>query len=77
MRFVLDTNTWIWLFSEPQRIRREVLAILELENAVGLSPISVVEVAQKSAKGRLTFSVPLDEWVRMALPKGRIHLVEL
>lgn len=77
MRYILDTNAWIWLFSEPERMRREVRASLQQEKSVGLSPMSVIEVAQKSAKGRLIFSLPLEEWVRIALPKGRIRLLEL
>ena len=77
MRYLLDTNAWIWLFSDPQRIRQEVRDILNHESVVGLSPMSIVEVAQKAEKGRLIFRLPIAQWVQSALPDGRLKLVEI
>jgi len=77
MQFLLDTNAWIWLFSEPQRIRQEVRLRLDREPMVGLSPMSIVEVAQKAAKGRLVFRVEVDEWVEIALPSHRLRLLPI
>ena len=50
---------------------------LNREDRIGLSPLSIVEVAQKSAKGRLDFSLPLDRWVANALPPSRLTLQPL
>jgi len=77
MRFLLDTNAWIWLFSEPQLIREDVRHVLNQESVIGLSPLSLIEVAQKAAKGKLIFRVALDDWVLSALPPQRLHLLPL
>ena len=77
MRYLLDTNAWIWLFSEPQHIRQEIRQLLVNESLVALSPMSIVEVAQKAAKGRLVFRLDLDKWVHNALPSNRIRLLPL
>ncbi len=77
MKYLLDTNAWIWLFSDPGKIRKPVRDVLNQEHRVGLSPLSIVEVAQKAAKGRLAFSLPLDRWVRNAMPPSRVVLQPL
>ncbi len=77
MKYLLDTNAWIWLFSDPAKIRKSVRDTLNMENRIGLSPLSIVEVAQKAAKGRLTFSLPLNEWVRNAMPTSRLMLLPI
>ena len=75
--FLLDTNAWIRLFARPGEIRPEVRRTLNNEQVLGLSPMSIVEVAQKAQKGRLLFSLPLDEWVANALPPDRLQLMSL
>jgi PIN domain nuclease of toxin-antitoxin system len=77
LKYLLDTNAWIWMFSDPGKIRKSVRDALNREERLGLSPLSIVEVAQKSAKGRLDFSMPLDRWVTNALPSSRLTLQPL
>ncbi len=78
MRYLLDTNAWIWLFSEPQKIRTEVRRLLNQEGILGLSPMSIIiEVAQKASKGKLIFRLPLEQWVNNALPPERLRLMPL
>ncbi len=77
MRYLLDTNAWIWLYSDPGKIRKSVRDALNQESRIGLSPLSIVEVAQKAAKGRLSFSLPLDRWVQKAMPPSRLALQPL
>jgi PIN domain nuclease of toxin-antitoxin system len=49
MRYLLDTNAWVWLYSDPGKIRKSVRDALNQESRIGLSPLSIVEVAQKAA----------------------------
>jgi len=74
MRYLLDANAWIWLYSDPGKIRKSVRDALNQESRIGLSPLSIVEVAHKVAKGRLSFSLPLDRWVQKAMPPSRFAL---
>jgi PIN domain nuclease of toxin-antitoxin system len=55
VRFLLDTHVWLWLLTEPARIRPDVLAELqESGSRLLLSAASSWEVAIKWALGRLT-----------------------
>lgn len=77
MAFLLDTNAWLWLFSEPERIRSAVRDTLRDEGTVYLSPMSIIEVAQKAAKGRLELLPTVEQWVRDSIPDGRIKLLPI
>ncbi len=77
MQYLLDTNAWIWLFSEPERINPHVRNLLLREPCVALSPMSVIEVAQKAEKGRLVFKWALEEWVCSALSENEVTLLPI
>jgi PIN domain nuclease of toxin-antitoxin system len=78
---VLDTHIWLWIV-EGARTRLSASAIQEIEEAsrrgtVLISAISVWEVAMLEAKGRISLSRPLHEWVRAALRAPGARLLEL
>ncbi len=55
MRLLLDTVTFIWAVSSPERISRAAISVLASERAVReLSVISLSEIAVKQARGKLT-----------------------
>ena len=56
---VLDTHTWIWLVSEPQRLSKAVIAA----DAKVLSSISAWEVATKVTQNKLILDRPVLDWV--------------
>ena len=51
--------------------------LLNAQQVVGLSPMSIVEVAQKHAKGKLELPLPIDVWVAESMPKGRVRLLPI
>lgn len=56
MRFLLDTATFIWAVSSPEKISRTAMSALQSEDAVReISAISLSEIAIKQARGKLTF----------------------
>ena len=56
MRVLLDTVTFIWAVSSPERLSRRAVAALRSDAAVReLSSISISEIAIKQARGKLTF----------------------
>jgi PIN domain nuclease of toxin-antitoxin system len=57
MRFILDTVTFIWAVSAPERLSRAAITALRKATAVReLSVISLTEVAVKQTRGKITFS---------------------
>jgi PIN domain nuclease of toxin-antitoxin system len=78
---VLDTHIWLWVV-EGAHARLAASAIAEIEDAsrrgqVLVSAISIWEVAMLEAKGRISLSRPLQEWVRAALRAPGISLLEI
>jgi PIN domain nuclease of toxin-antitoxin system len=77
MRYLLDTNAWLHLFHTPQSLKQAILHLLGAESLLGLSTMSIVEVAQKHHKGKLILPLPLDQWVANSLPPGRVKILPL
>jgi PIN domain nuclease of toxin-antitoxin system len=67
LKYLLDTQIWLWLALEPQRLRREVADCLASpDNELWLSPVSVWEVLLLAEKGRIEIGDAVT-WVRKAL----------
>lgn len=68
---LLDTHVWIWAVEGDSSALGpgavEAIEEASREGAVRVSAISVWEVAMLEAKGRITLSRALDDWVRTAL----------
>ncbi len=78
---ILDTHVWIWVV-EGDRAALSAPAIEAIESAarngtVRVSAISVWEVAMLEAKGRISLSRSLDDWVQAALHAPGIRLLPL
>lgn len=57
MRLILDTVTFIWAVSMPERLSRAATAALRKSTAVReLSVVSLIEIAVKQTRGKLAFS---------------------
>ncbi|HKW62135.1 MAG TPA: type II toxin-antitoxin system VapC family toxin [Candidatus Acidoferrum sp.] len=56
MRVLLDTVTFLWAVSSPERVSRKAMSVLGDGGTLRqLSVISLTEIAIKSARGKLTF----------------------
>ena len=56
MRPILDTVTFIWAVSSPQRLSRVAMAALRKETTMReISVVSLTEIAVKQIRGKLTF----------------------
>src|SRR5919108_4083326 len=57
MRLILDTVTFIWAVSTPERLSRSAMSALRKGNAVReISVVSLAEIATKQTRGKLTFT---------------------
>jgi PIN domain nuclease of toxin-antitoxin system len=57
MRVILDTVTFIWAASTPQRLSRRAMSALRKGTAVReVSVVSLTEIALKQTRGKLRFS---------------------
>ena len=56
MRIILDTVTFIWAVSTPERLSRTAMAALRKATVVReISVVSLTEIAVKQTRGKLTF----------------------
>ena len=56
MRLILDTVTFIWAVSTPERLSRAAMAALRKGTAVReISVVSLTEIAVKQTRGKLRF----------------------
>jgi PIN domain nuclease of toxin-antitoxin system len=72
MRLILDTVTFIWAVSAPERLSRAAMSALRKGTAVReISVVSLTEIAVKQTRGKLTFS-PADAMTGVADLRLRI-----
>jgi len=56
MRLILDTVTFIWAVSAPERLSRAAMSALRKSTVVReVSVVSLTEIAVKQTRGKLTF----------------------
>jgi PIN domain nuclease of toxin-antitoxin system len=73
VRVLLDTATFIWSVSAPERVSKRAMAALEREGAVReLSALSLSEIAIKATKGKLDLS---KEDVALGLAALQVRLL--
>jgi PIN domain nuclease of toxin-antitoxin system len=71
VRLLLDTHIWLWSHLQPENLAGRVAsALLDPENELWLSPISVWELLLLADKGRVAVSTDPSAWVDAALAKA-------
>ena len=64
---VLDTHTWVWWVDGDPRLSSAAQAAIEGSSELGVSTISVWELATLERLGRLAVVPDIRTWVRRAL----------
>ena len=77
---LLDTHTWIWMASDPQKLSREALSVLSVHlGQLYVSIASAWEIALLAQRGRLNLPVTPEAFIQRSvdhhglieLPLGR------
>lgn len=64
MRYLLDTNVWLWMWTEPRNLRPRARRIVENPKCeLFVSAVSAWEIATKASSGRLRLPTPVGEWL--------------
>ena len=79
MKYLLDTNAWIWALEAPEKLPDSIRAVLMEPDHLpfGLAAISPWEVAKKESKRLLHLSMPVRQWVERATQAPFIELLPL
>lgn len=76
---ILDTHIWLWYLTQNEKIKPETVKKinkLKTNEKVFISSISIWEVCKLYEKNRIQFSIPLSEWLSIALA-SQIYTIEL
>jgi PIN domain nuclease of toxin-antitoxin system len=80
VKYLLDTHTWIWLNSAPDRLSEKVrrrLTSLGRDDDLLLSAISLWELCKLAEKGRITLYEDLGSWARSALDMSGLRVIPI
>ncbi|MEM8722001.1 MAG: type II toxin-antitoxin system VapC family toxin [Cyanobacteria bacterium P01_G01_bin.39] len=78
MRYLLDTCTWIFLLTDPNKLSNsQQQAIIDPQNKIYLSVISAWEISIKIAKGKLELPKSLDELIFESCVKDGYIILDL
>ena len=80
MPTLLDTHAWMWWVTEDHRLSRgakRAIAKAQQRSDLGLSLISIWEIAKKVEKKQLVLDRPLDQWLDAATAQPGLRLFEL
>ncbi len=76
---VLDTHSWIWHVQGDKRLTTDYAKVIRQYESIGLgvSAISLWEIAKAVELGRLLLPVPIEDWFLIALAYPGITLLPL
>ena len=78
MKLLLDTHTFLWFTANAPQLSSNARSLIENpENEVLLSVISVLEIAILISLGRISFPVPLEEFIRTQLRINQFRRLSL
>ena len=74
---VLDTHAWVWWVGLRRKLSRPALRAIERAATIGISAISVLEIAELAERKRMELDSPTRAWVRAALSHQQVELLPL
>jgi PIN domain nuclease of toxin-antitoxin system len=76
---LLDTHVWVWWVHGDDRLSSSQLEVIEAneDKEIGVSAISLWEIAKLVENKRLELPIPLEKWFKQALSYPGIRIVEL
>lgn len=76
---VLDTHIWVWWVHGNERLTASQLAVIQdhESDVIGISAISLWEIAKLVENGRLELPVSVEKWFTQALSYPGVQIIEL
>ncbi len=78
MKLLLDTHTFIWWDSSPQKLSPKALSLCQNpQNTLLLSMVSIWEIQIKLQLGKLSLNLPLPELIETQQQTNNIELLSI
>jgi len=78
VKYLLDTQVFLWLDSDPIRLSPKITEIFhDTDNVLALSIVSIWEMQIKIQLGKLSLPAPLKKIVREQVAVNQLHLLNI
>lgn len=74
---VLDTHVLIWLNDSPEKIPVKARKAIGASTELGIAAISLWEVAMLTHRGKIELTLPVQDWLEVALSPPKLYLLPL
>lgn len=74
---LLDTHAWIWWASDPDRLSKNAMEVIDGAGRLFVAAISCWEFAMLVEKGRITIDRNPVDWIERAFEEFSIELLPL
>jgi PIN domain nuclease of toxin-antitoxin system len=76
---LLDTHIFVWLNQNDPRLTNHHRQVIEKEreHGLGISTISLIEIARLVSAKRIILPLPIQEWFEIALSQEGIMLISI
>ena len=72
---MLDTHAWLWWLADPDRLSSLARETIAEAPTIGVSTVSVWELATLVRRGRITLDRDVRDWVMRALSEERVEAI--
>jgi PIN domain nuclease of toxin-antitoxin system len=78
MKLLIDTQCFLWWFTEPDRLKEKTIAhIADEQNQLWFSVASIWEMGIKAGLGKLPLPEPIDRYLASCLPELSARTLEI
>lgn len=78
MKLLLDTQCWLWWFSQPERLNQNIIEqIADETNEVWFSVASVWEMGIKVSIGKLPLPEPIEDYISTRMIRLKAKSLEI
>jgi PIN domain nuclease of toxin-antitoxin system len=74
---LLDTSALLFWTIDPKKLSPTAKQMIEAEEAVLVSSISIWEIAQKVKRARLEISIGLNQWIKGLYHLGKLEILSV
>lgn len=74
---VIDTHVWIWWVDDDPKLKRAVRDLIDAEDDVRVSAISILEIATAASLGRLILGPSTQSWLDVAQSAQQVRIEPL
>lgn len=77
MRVLIDTNVFLWLHAEPERLGHQLDLLEDPATQRLVSAVVALEIIIKHGLGRLQLPEPPQQWVPSRIQRGAMQVVPI